>query len=186
MPYERPTTQYTITQAHRITGRSRTTIQKHVKKGKLSYTENDGVKLIDASELIRVYGEDCDFSREEITSGEATKPEEGADASVRATLDSVRQQVDTLTEERRRERDQLQSQIDHLQEALATAQSGQNRVTMLLEQRSSDATQWRESMEGVQQQMAQLKTNQEQEVARLKRALKNEREKGFWIRLFGQ
>ena len=184
---EKPTTQYTITQAHRISGRSRTTIQKHVKKGKLSFTEKDGVKLIDASELARVYNlKPSDFERDNGSQEPPSDREEGGVAVVRAELDSVRKQLDTLTTERRRVRDQLQAQIDHLQEALATAQSGQNRVTMLLEQRSTDSDQWRSSIESMQQQVADMKTTQRQEVARLTRALKQQREKGFWTRLFGR
>ncbi len=60
-----PTTQYTITQAHRITGRSRTTLQRHLKKGVLSSTTDEFKNVrIDASELMRVYGADqCDFAR---------------------------------------------------------------------------------------------------------------------------
>ena len=119
-------------------------------------------------------------------SNQGTPKKSDESEGVRGELNTVRQQLDTLTEERRREREQLQAQIDHLQDALATAQSGQNRVTMLLEQRSTDATQWRESMDAVQQQVVELRNNQNQEVARLKRALRNEREKGFWKKLFGR
>ena len=42
----------TLTKATRLTGKSRSTIERHIKQGKLSKT-NDG---IDTSELLRVYG----------------------------------------------------------------------------------------------------------------------------------
>ena len=81
-------TKYTITAAHRITGKSRTTLQKHLKKGKLSCEEtDDGIKLIDASELIRVYGDACDFTREEGLATSAGIREEGASSAGRAELD---------------------------------------------------------------------------------------------------
>ncbi|QDV71889.1 hypothetical protein [Botrimarina mediterranea] len=145
------TTKYSITAAHRITGKSRTTIQKHIKKGKLSYTEDDdGNKVIDASELMRVYGDECDFSREE---GDDA-PEEVADVSgsVRTELHTLREKLNTLAEERRRERDQLQAQIDHLQETLKLAQEGSNRALLLLENRSGGG-EWREAIAKLEKQL---------------------------------
>lgn len=134
-----PTTRYTITAAHRITGRSRTTIQKHIKKGKLAYELGEGgVKLIDASELIRVYGDDCDFRREEQGAG-ATAGIPAAPDTVRTEVHTLRDRLDTLNEERRREREQLQTQIEYLQDALKQAQEGGNRALLLLEDRSGSA-----------------------------------------------
>ena len=145
------TTKYSITAAHRITGKSRTTIQKHIKQGKLSYTEgSDGGKLLDASELLRVYGDDCDFSREE---GDDA-PGESADVSdsVRTELHTLREKLNMLAEERRRERDQLQAQIDHLQETLKLAQEGSNRALLLLENRSGGG-EWREAIAKLEKQL---------------------------------
>jgi hypothetical protein len=150
------TTKYSITAAHRITGKSRTTIQKHIKKGKLSYTEDgEGNKLLDASELIRVYGDDCDFSREE---GE-TAPEASADVSdgVRTELHTIREKLNTLAEERRRERDQLQAQISHLQDTLKLAQEGSNRALLLLENRSGGG-EWREAIARLEKQLEERET----------------------------
>jgi len=47
----------TITKAHELTGKSRTTIYKHIKSGRLSAsgTKEDGYE-IDVAELDRVYG----------------------------------------------------------------------------------------------------------------------------------
>ena len=47
-----------ISQAARMTGKDRKTIQRHMEKGTLTF-ENDaqGRKLVDVSELVRVYGE---------------------------------------------------------------------------------------------------------------------------------
>jgi hypothetical protein len=145
-------TKYSITAAHRITGKSRTTIQKHIKQGKLSTTEGlDGAKLLDASELIRVYGADCDFSREE----GAPPPEQFRPAAhdwAPTELNALREKLDTLNEERRREREQLQSQIEHLQEALKLAQEGHNRATLLLENRSGGG-EWREAFVKLKRQV---------------------------------
>ena len=65
-------TAFNQSEVARITGKSRTTIQAHIKDGKLSYElDKDGNKIIQASELIRVYDEKgCDF---EILSGTAVE-----------------------------------------------------------------------------------------------------------------
>lgn len=135
MTSTKPTTHYSITAAHRITGKSRTTIQKHVKQGKLAYEIGErGVKLIDASELIRVYGDTCDFERGQLADRQpADTPSDHA--SVHAELSGARQALEMLREERERERRQLQERIDYLQEMARLAQEGHNRATLLLESR---------------------------------------------------
>ena len=47
-----------VSEAAKLVGKSVKTIYRHIDTGKLSFTHNDnGVKSIDTSELIRVYGE---------------------------------------------------------------------------------------------------------------------------------
>ena len=51
-------TKINLSKAAEVVGKNRTTIWRHVKKGKLSIERNrDGLPLVDISELIRVYGE---------------------------------------------------------------------------------------------------------------------------------
>lgn len=48
----------TITEASKLTDKARKTLYAHINKGKLSCaTQEDGSKLIDTAELIRVYGD---------------------------------------------------------------------------------------------------------------------------------
>ena len=61
---------FSISEIHRITGKSRTTISKHMEEGKLSYELDGEKKTVDAAELMRVYGDDCDFER---VNGKKTK-----------------------------------------------------------------------------------------------------------------
>lgn len=50
---------YTITEASRKTGKTRQTIHRYIKKGKLSATvDDDGIKHIDEAEIGRVFGLD--------------------------------------------------------------------------------------------------------------------------------
>lgn len=172
-------TKYSITAAHRVTGKSRTTIQKHLKEGKLSATIGpDGTKLIDASELIRVYGAECDFRREEGTHG-PTRP--AASAPGGAELDSLRDKLLTLEAERRRERDQLQGQIEHLQETLKLAQEGGNRALLLLENRSGGG-EWREAFAKLRRQVEQREA---QAAERARQAVREEiRSKPWWSLLW--
>jgi len=46
-----------ISEASRLTNKSRTTVHRYISKGKLSIcTDENGVKKIDTSELLRVFG----------------------------------------------------------------------------------------------------------------------------------
>ncbi|TWU00463.1 hypothetical protein Pla108_14140 [Botrimarina colliarenosi] len=176
MTTKKPTTKYSITSAHRITGKSRTTIQKHVKQGKLSYEEDDaGVKWIDASELMRVYGDECDFAREEGGTTDETGPT-AAGEGTRSELHSVRRLLDTLGEERQRERqqlqsqiDQLQSQIENLQDALKLSQEGHNRATLLLEDRTGGG-EWRQAIQTLESKFAKRETAVRREAQQAARA----------------
>ncbi len=50
--------QVSVTEAARLTGKSRRTIQRHIATGKLSVSQRDATgKSIETSELIRVFGE---------------------------------------------------------------------------------------------------------------------------------
>ena len=54
---------YTVIQAAKITGKSRQTIYRHIDAKPISVTQDDdGNQLIDASELIRVYGNDINLA----------------------------------------------------------------------------------------------------------------------------
>ena len=116
------TTKYSISAASRITGKSRTTISKHLKQGKLSCEEGtDGAKLIDASELIRAYGDACDFGREEGREASSHKAHRDAPPTGQggqAELHTLQTRLDKEVEERQREREQFRQQIEHLQGSL--------------------------------------------------------------------
>lgn len=118
-------TRYSISAAARIIDKSRATISRHMKAGKLSYeVDDDGNKLIEASELIRVYGQDCDFKREETRGPSETKRIESQDETA-----AVKEMHERLLA-------QYAAQIEHLKGALEKAQDGQNRVTLLLENKA--------------------------------------------------
>lgn len=186
---------YNISAVNRITGKSRTTITQHIKTGKLS-AENDanGNKVIDAAELIRVYGDLCHFDAEQGrgTNGPKSQPMESHPSQ---DLKRLQEQLDREVTERTRERQQYREQVEHLQEALTRAQDGQNRVTLLLENQAKGAGEWKQAFQVIEQRLTeqQRKTEKEitelreaakQKIAGYKKALEEERQKTFWQRLW--
>ena len=181
-------TTYTQRQTAQIVGKSRTTVGRHIASGRLSCTKNeDGSVAIDASELIRVYGDECNFDRTK--KGAAQAPEN--DAAGSDQLREMQAKMETLQEKMLR---QYRDEIEHLKEALAKAQDGQVRVTALLEGQRTSAGEWQTAMEAMATKIADqtdskiegLKTKHGEELTKLKRALQQERSKTFWQRLMGR
>lgn len=178
-------TQYSISAASRITGKSRATISRHAKSGKLSFEiDREGNKLLDASELVRVYGNDCHFDREaKRGSTSETTRSESEPTTDHTAIDAVRERLIS----------QYAAQIEHLQQALDKAQDSQNRITLLLEQRSTERTDWQASLDATakaianqtEKQIEQVRVNHSKELIQLKRALHKERNKTLWQRLLG-
>ncbi|MCA9234324.1 MAG: hypothetical protein KDA44_02580 [Planctomycetales bacterium] len=177
-------TKYSISAASRITGKSRATISRHTKAGTLSFElDRDNNKLIEGSELVRVYGDECDFSREEKRGRSIeTARSESKPTEAHAAINAVREE----------QIKQYMAQIEHLQQALDKAQDSQNRITLLLEQRTTERTDWQDSLDAMaktiadqtESQIKQLRTKHEQEILQLKRALHKERHKSLWQRLW--
>jgi len=114
--------------------------------GKLSFElDDDGNKTVEASELVRVYGDVCKFDREEKRGQDTeTKRSETEPDSSATAIKAMQQQLTG----------QYVAQIDHLQQALEKAQEGQNRVTLLLEQRSTDSNAWQASLDAMSEKIA--------------------------------
>ncbi len=186
-------TQFNQSEIHRITGKSRTTIKKHIEKGKLSSTQDDdGNKLVDASELIRVYGQDnCDFAainsndkNETSKKAETKEPTKTIDAK-----DVEIQYLKKIIENHERENESFK-------DALKLSQEGHNRATMLLEDKSGGAGDLEKGIKALEARVAnQERTNKEilkakeaaeQNLKRYKRALRTELNKTFLEKLFSK
>ena len=186
-------TSYSIAAAHRITGRSRTTIAKHVKTGKLSCSvDSNGQKRIEATELIRVYGDDLDFSVEEGSSIAKSKTNNSVNEASAATVQLLQERVEREQVERERERNLLMEQIDHLKEALSKSQEGQNRVALLLENQSGAAADTKRRLNEIEESLVKQQREAHErlkagsrEIERLKRALvESQKKRGLVARLF--
>lgn len=184
-------TRYSISAAHRLTGKARSTIAKHLNSGKLSFTmDDDGNRMIEASELVRVYG-----ALSEAEKGSQDKSTPGNSDGNIALHGEVRRLQERLTreeEERDRERRDLREQIEHLRVALQKAQDGHNRATLLLENQSPDNGEWKRELATIERRLASHETRAEErakqatdQARKLKRELEQERSKSVWQKLLG-
>jgi len=98
---------YTLGAAAKATGKSKTTIQRAIKSGRLSATRNDaGFYTIDPSELHRVFPP--------VSSNRSLHPD--TEQSVPPSETVLRRELEALREERERERQQLQAMISDVQQ----------------------------------------------------------------------
>jgi len=193
-------TKYSISQSSRIAGKSRTTIKAHIKKGKLSAEEDaNGNPVVDGAELFRLYGDDCDFERAEppgkrSSAGKRAGGQPG-DQNPTTDLKHLQDQLERETQERKREREQFEAQIDHLQGALKLAQEGQMKATLLLESRGDGVGDLQQKLrqldarldrqeENARREVEEIKTSAKRQIDKYKRQLEEERTKPLWQKLF--
>lgn len=101
---------YTLNDAAKATGKSKTTIHRAVKSGKISASKlENGAYSIDPSELHRVFPSVTQEQRTERS--DTIQPEHQSN-----TLGTLRMQLETIEKERERERQQLQETIVDLRE----------------------------------------------------------------------
>ncbi len=126
---------YTISQAARITGITRKTLYNHIDKKPISTHKDDGGNtLIEASELIRVYGDKCKFDRVNGKDENVTPKQDSTPISndLKHELEISKLENNFLKERI----EQYKDEIENLKDALKRAQEGHNRATMLLEDKS--------------------------------------------------
>lgn len=169
---------YTVIEAAKIVGITRQTIYRHIdKKPVTTEKDEDGNIFIDASELIRVYGNDINFealkndsdSKDTSNSNKkklqpVTKSDTPSEVKViEERLNSATKQIDMLETQMRRERDIMEEQVVTLKDALKTSQEVQNKTVALLEDQRNKPTQnndeWKESIKALEEKIA----NQEKE-----------------------
>jgi hypothetical protein len=182
-------TTFNLTQAGRIIGKSRATIQRAIAKGKLSceLDENDS-RVVRADELIRVYGQEAKFERAEgeASAKTATAPGPGA-AELSPQLQKLQDQLLA----------QYRGEIERLEAALKRAQEGQNLVTGLIEDQRLGGQKWQDALDAQAEKIAdrlaaqhnerldQLEAKHDRELLLLKKTLHAERKKPLWRKLLG-
>lgn len=89
-------TKFNISEAARVTGKGRSTIHRYIKSGELSCGSNgNGIKFIDAAELIRVFGE----LKNPDTSPETSRIEPEKQRGTSETVSGLRQKSETLEQQ---------------------------------------------------------------------------------------
>lgn len=167
---------------------SRATFYRHIDEKSISTEQDDkGNKVIQVSELIRVYGDKLK-TLEEVEKAEKAKKkknETGQDTNnVSTELELLREKLKNLETEREREREQLSDQIEDLRTRLEKtedqrikAEEQKDRLTLML-------TDQRSEKEKTEEKQDQKLNDMEASIQELKNQLNNGK-KGFFARLFG-
>ena len=101
-------------QAAKAAGISRTTLDRHIKEGKISVgKDGTGKTVIDVAELERVYNEVDTDSTSQNVAGEQSETSND-NKTVHLELEILREYLDRMESDRNRERRQLETVIDDL------------------------------------------------------------------------
>jgi len=157
---------YTISEASRIVGVTRKTLYNHIEKKPISTeTDDNGKPLIEASELIRVYGDKCKFDR--ANPNEETPKTTHVSATVpndlKYELALVKQENGFL----KTQIEQYESRVTYLEDALKQSQTVNNRTTMLLEDKSNSGG-LKETVERLEEQNNSFKSQIDKMVSKSK------------------
>ena len=201
---------YTVIQAAKITGKSRQTIYRHIDAKPISVTQDDdGNQLIDASELIRVYGNDINFGALEEKGDKSetvAKPENVTPAQQDVTpSNDTSLKVMELTTKLEVMKEQLNSkdnETEFLKKLLEEEKAERKAANNLLEDHQGKESKWDQQFRAIEQRLAnqekQAKERAENEekllnenkrikqaYSKQKKALDAEKNKGFFQKLFG-
>lgn len=212
------------TKAAEIAGVSRRTFYNHIPEKGISVTmDADGSEKIDVSELERVYGyervqtnlqalEEVEFQPSNDTEtahvqsrGASSQPGRAGGASVnleiallKERLSGLEQLKDQMEASARREREQMQEEVENLRDSLKLAQEQQKQLSVLLtDQRKKEDAQveegasnkTEEKMSEMSQTIEQLKRQNRKIYMQLQAQRQKEeaqKSKGLLGRLFGQ
>lgn len=205
---------YSISEAARIVGVTRKTLYKHIEKRPISIEKDDSDRpVIDASELVRVYGDQCRFEAAEPGSQDTTSIEEEGgqytkinnpkSVSDAETLEAavLKKELEMLQKQLRAEKDGYEEQIDYLRAKLDESLGETRKLTALLTDQSNTRRNdgggegWEKTLKALesrianQEQAAKTEKEERQKILRqnhaLKKALETEKSKTLWQRLLG-
>lgn len=201
---------YTVIQAAKITGKSRQTIYRHIESKPISVTQDDdGNQLIDASELIRVYGDSLNFDalNEKAEENETVTKQPNVTPVEQIVIPSNDTQIELV--ELNAKVEALQSQLqakedenDFIKKLLEEEKAERKAANNLLEDHRGRESKWDQQFRAIEQRLAnqekQAKEREEKEEKLLnenkrvkqayvkkKKELEAEQSKGFFQKLFG-
>lgn len=195
---------YSISESARIVGITRKTLYKHIDKKPISTEkDNNGKPVIDASELIRVYGDQCKFNITDVNKDTEKGTQKSSSVSTSDSIEMAvtKKELELLKSQMASEKDSLEEQIDYLRKKLDESTSESRKLTALITDQSQDskADDWQKSLKMLEQRISnqeesakieQEKAEEENkklrdDLKKEKEALAEEQEKGFWKRLLG-
>ena len=135
-------TKHSLLAASKIVRKGREKLRKMMESGELAYAVEDGKRVIDSSELIRVFGDDgCDFSILETSSRRKRKKTKHVESKPESPS-----QPDVFDRERR----QLEARIEDLKETITS----ERQTRKLLEDQTRKADEWKAAMAEMKQDLA--------------------------------
>lgn len=182
---------YSISEAARIVGITRKTFYKHIDKKGISMEQDDnGNPLVDASELIRIYGDRCTFDTEE----QQPRPHKELGAAKSASDNTPKADAVELAVLKER-LSNVEQQRDQLEKLYEQEREERKAGTRLLADQRSKQDNWERSFSELKAQIAaqenygkkeleSFKEETERKLRLYRRALQAERNKGLWERLF--
>lgn len=199
-----PLSKVSVSQAAKLTGKSRETINKATQDGKLSFSRNgSNHKQIDVSELERIYPfvttiDEINKKPKTVTSSPpSSEPDTGAElAALREKIASSERANEMLTAERQRERRQLEDEIENLRGSLEKYQEQHSKALLLITDQSEKAQQrvgeWEAPLAALRKQVAaqerqqqELRDKAQRRIKSLQQALENEQSKSWLQKLLG-
>lgn len=128
---------YTLGEAAKATGKSKPTIQRAIKSGKITaIKKDDGSYSIEPSELHRVYPVKQSNSNDSQLMKQSVTP--NINTGLQVELDAMRKELESFTQERDRERELMEQQIELYRERLARADKDKDQLTALLTDQSHE------------------------------------------------
>lgn len=185
-----------------MTGKGRATIRRHLKDGTLSCeTDKDGNRVIDASELMRVYKDDCDFDREEGVGQrnrtkriEKPEPTDIKDLKTQyearieqfvATIERLEKELDQAHERDRESQESYKQSLRLLEDHSAKTASSEDWKAAIAVMETKLANHQEETKRHSEQRIAELEETHKRRLARMRQELDSERNKSFWQKIFG-
>ena len=167
-------TKFNVSQISRMIGKSRPTVLRHIAAKRISFSlDEKGNKLVEGSELTRVYGDQCDFSRADKKNNRSETKRHGNPGV--GDADAIKSLQDQLIKK-------YADENEHLKETLEKALDNQNSFQKLIEANTSKGDRWQQLLES---KLTSMEERHDRELTKLKRALHHERSKSLWEWLFG-
>lgn len=125
----------TVAEAAKRVGKSRQTVFDKIKRGQLSATVNhDGNKVVDVSELLRVFG--ALLSDDEVKQNQANKSGQSITTQLTSTLQLELERAKLQIERRDFELEQLRQKVDEMRERERTSTDERLRLFGIIERQS--------------------------------------------------